>query len=282
MLKAKQKHFNFASFVRNIFFGSKRKYSIYTNLTDASKEIKKRWDDVKLKRKVEEYLGGDIPEFLNQKPCLVLFRNIATPNNEVSIMIDFAIKSGLDFIVLEFTKDRFVAFNKDKQLLVAPSIYMGKSNHGKDRIYKMQVTDVNESQGKTFNEIKTIWGESLVDFHHMILKQRYPETTGKVFEFSGWLENHGGRAKEYYKQFIALFIRNCVLVECFGSAKDEVVFFNSIFKPSFDIVKKEFDLKPLIVELSTHDSLTNQIWWYYRDSIKDLIDGHIHRNENGN
>lgn len=37
---------------------------IYTPLSVAEKEVWRRWNDKELRKKVEDFLGGDVPEFL--------------------------------------------------------------------------------------------------------------------------------------------------------------------------------------------------------------------------
>src|SRR5476651_1029958 len=85
---------------------------MYTTLSEAKKEIKKRQNNKDLKRKVEEYLH-DIPGVFGDNPKAVLFRNIATPNHESNIFIDLASMLELQPAYLEFSKDKFCTRNKD-------------------------------------------------------------------------------------------------------------------------------------------------------------------------
>ena len=56
---------------------------IYTPLEEAKEEIWRRWNDKALRKKVEEFLGGDIPDLFKKKPCAVLARSVVSPNFEL-------------------------------------------------------------------------------------------------------------------------------------------------------------------------------------------------------
>lgn len=53
---------------------------IYTPLKEAKEGIWRRWNDKELRAKVEEFLGGDVPEFLRDEPKAYLARQLVTPN----------------------------------------------------------------------------------------------------------------------------------------------------------------------------------------------------------
>lgn len=59
---------------------------IYTPLSVAKKEIWRRWNDKDLRKKVEDFLGGELPKALRSKePGAVLSRDVISPNKEFSI-----------------------------------------------------------------------------------------------------------------------------------------------------------------------------------------------------
>ena len=57
---------------------------IYTPLSVAKKEIWRKWNDKKLRKKVEYFLEGNISEFLKDEPTAYLARHIVSPNFEFS------------------------------------------------------------------------------------------------------------------------------------------------------------------------------------------------------
>ena len=42
--------------------------TIYTSLEEAKEEVWRRWNDKELRAKVEESLGGDVPEVFRDEP----------------------------------------------------------------------------------------------------------------------------------------------------------------------------------------------------------------------
>ncbi len=71
---------------------------IYTPLSVAKEEIWRRWNDKELRKKVEDFLGGDIPEVFKKEPRATIFRYIATPNLEFKFAL-------INLINLELTKN---------------------------------------------------------------------------------------------------------------------------------------------------------------------------------
>src|SRR4030042_2175704 len=104
---------------------------IYTPLSVAKKEIWKRWNDKELKKKVEDFLGGDLPEVFKRKPKAALFRFIATPNLEFRNFFDLSKMSKLDPVYVEFLEDRFCTRNQDKVCLGRIIISDGKNKRKK-------------------------------------------------------------------------------------------------------------------------------------------------------
>ncbi len=60
---------------------------IYTPLSVAKEEIWRRWNDKALRKKVEDFLGVNLPEPFKNEPRAVMLRYIATPNFEASFFI---------------------------------------------------------------------------------------------------------------------------------------------------------------------------------------------------
>lgn len=51
--------------------GKLRLENFYTPLSKAKDEIWKRWNDEELKKKVEKFLGGDLPKYFKGNPKAV-------------------------------------------------------------------------------------------------------------------------------------------------------------------------------------------------------------------
>jgi hypothetical protein len=248
---------------------------IYTSPNDAVKELKRRRADTDLQKKIREYLGDDIPEFISKELHIVLFRHITTANTEVDRLIELSKELELTPISLEYNQDKFVAFNPDKYSLLYNSIKVGKKDDGEDRLYRVKIADINTFQGKPFTEIKTLWGENLIDFHHKILTTRYPDFSNKFFDISKWLHDHGERAKYYYEKFLVLLLQNGILAESFEFKGDEGKFMDTVFLPAFKKVEELFGIKPLVIQLAPETYQQDPTWWYPKEEIKTIINQHI-------
>lgn len=248
---------------------------IYTPIEIAAVEIKKRWNDKELQKKVDEYLGGDIPEIFSKEPRIVLFRNISTANCETDRLLELSKKIKMNFAFIEYNSDKFVAFNPDKYALLMEQINAEKKNDGHDVLYKIKIADIQTVQGKPFKDIKTRWGENLVDFHHNILLKCHPECEGKIFDLSEWIKNHGGRARFYYEKFMALLLRNCILAESFQTKGDEGKFVSEIIAPAFANIKNIFGIRPLIIQLAPDGKAADPVWWCPKKEMRSLIKNYI-------
>jgi hypothetical protein len=253
---------------------------IYTDPEVAVKEIKRRWKDNELEEKISKYLSGDVPSVLNNCPKIILIRHITTPDNEARKLIEYSKKFDIELFFLEYTKDKFVSFNYDKYTLLIMFILLGRKQNGQDHVFKFKISDINLANSREIQSLKTIWGESLVDFHHSIFSEVFPEYKDKIFDLSLWLKNHGEKAKIYYEYIICLLLRNCILLEDFQEEGTEGEFTKNTFYPLFKKVEMIFGIKPLVVKLAPEDAVKNSSWWYYRDYIKDIVSNHINQFKN--
>jgi hypothetical protein len=83
----------------------------------------------------------------------------------------------------------------------------------------------------------------------------------------------GKKPIDYYKYILALYIRNGILFENYIlNDKNEKKFIEDVLIPAFLSVKKEFNLKPLIVPVSPMEEECDKKWWCYSKKVKDFID----------
>jgi len=245
--------------------------ALYIDPESAVAEIKRRWTDKGLEKRVSDYLGGDIPHVLGDGPKILLFRHLVTPDEESRIAIELAKKHDIDVVFFEYTQDRFTSLNFDKYTLVKMFFLLEKKGAGKDRVVKINVADMNSANGKTISSIATKWGESLVDFHHAVFSEVFPEYSTKLFDASRWLKTHGERAALYYDAILCLTLRNRILLEDFHDEGDEAEFSRNVMLPAFRRIEQQFGLTPLIVKLAPEDSHLDPTWWYYRAHIRDIV-----------
>lgn len=245
---------------------------IYTPLSVAKKEIWRRWNDKELRKKVEDFLGGDVPKFLKKKPNAVMVRYITSPGFEFFNFIDLARIADLDIVLAEYTKDKFVAKNPDKYNLCKMFFHNGKNKNGDDNIFNLKVVNFNKYEGKNFDKIKTLWGEDLIDFHHKVLKKAVPGCDKKIFDISEWFNKNRDKkhAEYYYLRYLALFLCHGVLFENFLLNKNEKDFTKKKVLPSFVKLQEMFGVKPLIVPLEPFEDETHICWWHYPAKIEKI------------
>jgi hypothetical protein len=246
---------------------------IYTPLSVAKEEIWRRWNDKALRKKVEDFLGGDIPESLKISPKATLVRHIISPNHEFFHFLDLAKSADLDLALLEYKNDKFVAENTDKYHLCKLFFHNGKGKKNGDKISTFKIINFNGAEGKKFSDLNTIWGENFVDFHHKTLDffDKSLELEKKIFDISDWLNKHGGSSEKFYTNFLALFICNGILFENYLLNNEEANFTSNVVLHSIKKLQKLFGIKPLIVSVSPIKHDANLNWVCYPGFLKELI-----------
>ena len=250
---------------------------LYTPIDIAKEEIWKRWNNEDLKKEVEKFLGNDIPEIFQGKPKAVLARSIASPNREAIHFLKMAQKVDLQPVIIEYLSDKFVAENSDKYYLGKLFFYNERGNHGGDRITTVKIiNDIDGGDGHPMCDMTTKWGEGFSDFHHKMLNAMGLDELSFV-DMSAWLSNHGRTAKDYYTQYLALFLCHGVLLEEFLTYnKKDRGFVEQIFVPAMVKLEIMFGVKSLVAPLFHSDNLTDlgedgEKWMQYPESLKQFI-----------
>lgn len=225
---------------------------LYTSIEEAREEIWRRWNDEELKKKVLEYLGGDVPEFFLKSPMSVLARHVATPMNETVRFLEVSTDLGVSPIVLEYSKDTFTTENLAKYYLGKITFFLGEILSGRKRkVQSRSIVDFKEAQEQPIDSIPTAYGENLLNLHHRFFS--YSGLDGKIqtFDMSEWCERRGeGSAEKYYSAFFSLFL--CFGILCENYLVDgwgEGEFTRRVILPSFHKVHAQFGVKPLIIPL---------------------------------
>jgi hypothetical protein len=256
---------------------------ILTPLPDALKELERRRLDPKLTEAVRTYLHDDIPEYCRDEPVLYLARHIATPNFETKRFVHLTAETGIKTVLGQDTKDIFVPQNPLKYALGKMPIHMGTSKKdGKtfERFQNIPVIDFNTSNGKPFNQIKTLWGEPLPTFHARLCEW-YLQKPIPIVDDADWIGRNGrGNLLEHYKRFLALFIRDGILFEDYiAEDKDERQFILKVLRPAFSFIEKKFGVRPLIANLATTSAESGTFWYSYPSEVKKVLEEHLHTNQ---
>jgi hypothetical protein len=250
--------------------GKLRLENFYTPLSEAKKEIWRRWNDKALRKKVEGFLGRPLPKVLQKEPRAVLARHIVTPDTEYRYFLDLVKMIKLKPLGWEYLKDKFYTVNPTK-LSLGKIYFFDKEYDSKETICSKKILSFKDKlEGKKICDLKTLWLENLVDFHHRLpnlVKIREIEK----FDASHWYKQNGKNAKQNYKYFLGLFVRNGILFENFFP-RDEQKFTKDIVLPAFQEIQKYFGLKPLIFPLIARKSETDLFWYCHHKSLIKQID----------
>ncbi len=247
--------------------------TVYTPLSEALKILEERQKDKELVKKIEELLGGDIPLcFSKEKHNAVHFRQIATPNFDALWFLDLAQLFDLQPIFFEYYDDKFTSNNEFKHSLAQLRIHNGINKNGDHKRELSTIVDFNQYNGKQLKEVLTLWDEPLIDFHRKIFDlYKLPKENINFFDASNWFNKHGHAAKEYYKEFFLLFVKDGILFENFLTEGTDGEFSKSIVLPAIEYVYEKTGSKPLIVPIPPMDFEDDEHWISYNPLVKDII-----------
>lgn len=242
----------------------------YTPLSIAKKEISRRWNDKKLRKEVEDFIGKDILEVFKGEPRAMMLRYIATPNFEASHFFELAKEIGLKPLYGEFLEDKFYSTNHDKLHLAKMTFFHGIGKNGHINIRKKKLVDIEKNEGKMFCEIKTIQGGSLIEFHHDSFSMCYPD----VEKFNAYcLRKNDSDVIDFYEKIFAVCLCHGVLFENFIAKENhyEKKFTNKIVMPAYKKVVEKFNLKPLISPISKIENEDKDDWMWYPGELEKVL-----------
>lgn len=245
----------------------------YTHWEDALAELDRRASDEKLQSYIDSLLPHGLPPVMEGKRSMVLFRHIATPNYEIQRFLICADSlDTLQPLILEYTNDKFNNRNEMKFVLGKVPFHKGLNKLGEPIIERHNIIDINASNNKPISEVETVWGQRLVDFHHEMFEHSFPHLKGNVFDLSEWLHKFGPSARDYYKGFLALFLRDAVLFENFLVDGKEYEFTRDVIMPAFMEIEQECGVRPLIIALEPTHIEGDQFWISHDIKHKHHID----------
>lgn len=249
---------------------------VYTSIDEASDIIKARWLDSDLRKRVESKLKGGVPEMLNDGPSGAIWRQVGTPDGEFVRFLELNKRAGLKPVCLEFLHDKYTGRNFTKYALTNFAIFNGLNKNSQNMIVRRKIINFDNVEGKQLLDMKTLWGEGLVDFHHFFLQEIFPIMKNRVIDISEWARKQGETPKEYYPAVLSLALCHFVFFEDIDLIKNEMTFANEVIVSAFNSVKKEFGLKPIIVRISTKEEQSrNPYWSCYSKDAEDIMSHHV-------
>jgi hypothetical protein len=249
--------------------------NIYVSLDEAREELKKRWNNVELKKKVEDELGDKFwPEF-KLKPHSVMTRQICVADNGFELFFYSGKYINVDPLVIEFSGDIFVRCNEEKKGVGRLRVVLENKKKALVDIFNL---DNNEK--KKFNEIITKSGDNLVEFHHKLFDIIGHEID--INDKTEWFKDIG-KASDYYYYYLLHFVAHGVLFDVFQTEEDdsEDVFTRNVVLPALEKIKQKFNVKPLVIRLypSKQNAEEDFYWWCFPPNINDYIVKYANKHE---
>lgn len=237
--------------------------SIYTPVDDARRLLEER--------RCDRFPppSSALEERLQARPYAVLYRQVATPNFEMFRFLEIARRLELQPLVVEHFVDKFVTWNPAKLAMARMAFHAGTGRRGGSRLTKLVVADQTAYDGKRLDEVRTVWGESLIDFHHVLLGLTPSMPPLERFDGSAWFSSHGGRARSYYPAFLSMFVQYGVLVESFLETGEEAKHTFQTVIPAFEeVTNRNCGRRPLIAALDPPGTGDSPYWLRYPADLR--------------
>ncbi|MFA6278872.1 MAG: hypothetical protein WCS97_03075 [Candidatus Paceibacterota bacterium] len=247
----------------------------YTPAAEVGRIIQERWQNVELRKKIEEHFGDGIPTEVLNGPHGVMWRQICTPDREFARFLDLAKEANIEPLCFESVKDQFMAENFTKLAFTNLPFMTGLTKDGKTIAQKEKIIDFVHAGDNKLCDLKTLWGESLVDFHHWFLRTIFPITENRIVDIYDWTKQHGPSPREYYPALMAFALAHYVLFDDYDLLAAEDEFTMEAVLPAFKEIEAEFGLRPLVVKLSKPGEYeTDPYWWCYDKEARDIMEKH--------
>ena len=238
---------------------------VFTPLAEAVAEVQRRRTQTDLLRRVEDFLHGDIPDYLRgPEPALYLARHIATPNFETLRFLELARPFGLPTLLAQDSHDKFVTRNAMKRAYGKLPV-----QRKGDLLEYVTLIDFTRAEGARLCDIRTRVGVPLLEFHNNLL-HHVPLRGAQVVDDASWTDRQQrGDLPEHYKRFLALCVAHGVMLEDY--LDEEALLVRNVLKPAFAFVERHFGVVPLISTLCDADVMPTQNWYAYPHAFHAAI-----------
>jgi hypothetical protein len=241
---------------------------IHLSLDEARAELNKRWNNAELKSAIEKELGENFMPQFSERPRLVSFRQICTPDNGFTFLYQCAKYIGGVPLITEYHDDIFVSFNEDKKGWGRLRLTMEDGSKA-----MVDIMDFHANEKKKLGECVLKTGENLIDFHHKLI-----EISGyapEIIDNSKWLRKFGHPA-DYYYPFILHLVAHGVWfenIEPYNEDGSDHPFIKNITNPTIQKIKDKFGLNPLVVRVYPLNQNAEEdfYWWSYPKNVNDWI-----------
>lgn len=241
---------------------------MYQSAEEAKAILWRRRRNLTLRRQIRDYLG-ELPDFLQHGPRAVLARQLATPNLEFDHFIAGAKAVGLPPACPDYAGDKFCSRNPDKLALGKLTFYHGQGRQHGEKLSPRRIIDFCRWDGQPLRQVRTLWGEGLIDFHHRLLAAHLPGV--EWCDNTAWLQRMGGKPALFWPRLMALFVRDGILFENFHSGGQEEDFTRDIIRPALAEAEERFGLAPLIVPLVPREREREVRWSWYPGELEGVV-----------
>ncbi len=249
--------------------------NFYTPAEEAGRIIQERWQNKELRKTIEKQFDDGIPNEVLYGPNGVMWRQICTPDREFARFLDLAKEANIKPLCFESVEDQFMAENFTKLALTNLPFMTGLTKDNKTIAEKIKIIDFNHAGENKLCDLKTLWEESLVDFHHWFLRTIFPITENKIVDIYKWTKKHGSTPQEYYPALMAFALAHYVLFDDYDLLAAEDEFTTEVVLPAFKKIESEFGLRPLVVKISKPgEYAANPYWWCYAKETRDIMEKH--------
>jgi hypothetical protein len=242
---------------------------VYMSIPEAEKEILRRWNDVELRRKVEEFTGVCMPFSQAKSPMAVLARQILSPNFETLHFLDLVKQTSLTPCCFGYLDDKLVTNNPDKYYLCRLHFDDGIGRGGGHRLSALNIIDFNTWSGKKISDVQTRFERGFVDFH--MYMTRSLDINLEFLDGSDYLHEKGSFGKNYYRYFLAMFVCHGVLFENYLLEGEYASHSLDVFLPAFREISSLFGVKPIITRVAPIETENDLSWRYYPQVVYDNI-----------
>ncbi len=244
----------------------------YTDFDSLKIELQRRHGDLQLKSEIEKFFSTDWPHFVDKAktPFAFLSRSIFSPTMEMLFFHDILSKYNLNPLFLEYPGD-FVSINNEK-LYLAKLRFFERTRNNKICYSTKNIVDFQKWEGKPMSEVKTVWDENLIEFHHKFFYKSFPDS--EIINISSWFNNvRNKHGKFYYLSYLALAICHGVHFENYlFRNKSESDFFNEKIRDSIEEAVRLFGHRPLIYPVLPLKDEDDNKWLYYRNSALHVLE----------
>lgn len=244
----------------------------YLPLEDAIEELTRRRESKEFVQHIENSIKS-VPEFgiLFEKPRLIIFRQVATPSNEILRIINCAKNNNIEVLFIEYLHDKFTpSLNRYKYNLGKLPIYNGADVNENDIIFKVNIVDFAKMEGKPLNKVITHKQELIPDIHHYLLRKTLNVEDSMILDSSSFFLKFSSPL-EYYKEFFKYFICHNILAEVYLKSGNELEFTNSNIIPAINTIEADYGIKPIIWNYLS-DNINNDAFWdSYPKQVGDLL-----------